>query len=243
MADLWDSNREEGGWTPCFIRSFNDWELDEIFSLLNTIQGKKIIENQEDLMFFKETKNGIFSVKLLFKAMDRSENVVFPYKFIWNSWVPTKVGFFAWEASCGKILTLDNLKKGRDLANRCFLCEKEEETVDHLLLHCSRTRVIWELLLAIVGVKWVFPMSVRETILSWGGYFVGKKRKKTWMVAPFSICWTIWREKNYIAFENKDFSAQMMKTSFICNLWSWSNVYIVERPRSLVDFLTWLGCS
>ena len=44
-------------------------------------------------------------------------------------------------------------------------------------------------------------------------------------------------------FINKDFSAQRMKTSFICNLWSWSNVYIVERPRSLVDFLTWLGCS
>ena len=94
VAELWDSSKEEGGWTPCFIRSFNDWELDEILSLLNTIQEKQIIENQEDLTFFKETKNGNFSVKLLFKAMDRSENVVFPYKFIWNSWVPTKVGFF-----------------------------------------------------------------------------------------------------------------------------------------------------
>ena len=71
---------------PSFIRYFNDWELDEILSL--------IIENQEDLMLFKETKNGNFSVKLLFKAMDRYENIVFPYKFIWNSWVPTKVGFF-----------------------------------------------------------------------------------------------------------------------------------------------------
>ena len=37
-------------------RSFNDWELDEMLSLLNTIQGKQIIESQEDLMFFKETK-------------------------------------------------------------------------------------------------------------------------------------------------------------------------------------------
>ena len=94
VADLWDSSRDEGGWTPRFIRPFNDWELDEILSLLNTIQGKQIIENQEELMFFKETKNGNFLVKLLFKAMDRSANVVFPYKFIWNSWVPTKVSFF-----------------------------------------------------------------------------------------------------------------------------------------------------
>ena len=75
VADMWDSSREEGGWIPRFIRSFNDWELDEILSLLNTVQGKQVIESQEDLMYFKETKNGNFSVKLLFKVMDRYENV------------------------------------------------------------------------------------------------------------------------------------------------------------------------
>ena len=32
-------------------------------------------------MFFKETKDGSFLVKLLFKALDRYENVVFPHKF------------------------------------------------------------------------------------------------------------------------------------------------------------------
>ena len=60
MADLWDSSRDEGGLVRRYIRSFNDWELDEILSLLNTIQGKQIIESQEDLMFFKEKKMGIF---------------------------------------------------------------------------------------------------------------------------------------------------------------------------------------
>ena len=238
VVDLWDSSREEGGWIPHFIRSFNDWELDEILCLLNTIQGKQIIESQEDLMFCKETKDGNFSVKLLFKALDRSENVVFLHKFIWNSWVPTKVGFFVWEASWSKVLTLDHLKKkGRAFANRCFLCGNEKETVDNLLIHCPQTRVIYKLLLDIVGVKWVFSLSVRETLLSWEGSSVGKKRKKAWMAAPLNIFWSIWRERNYIAFENKDFSAQRMKASFIYNLWSWSNMYIVERSRSLVDFL------
>ena len=72
---------------------------------------------------------------------------------------------------------------------------------------------------------------------------MGKKSKKAWMTAPLSVFWTIWHERNYISFENKDLSVQRMKTSFICNLWSWSNVHIVERPISLVDFLTWIGCS
>ena len=35
-----------------------------------------------------------------------------------------------------------------------------------------------DLFLAIVGVKWVFPMLVRETLLAWRSSFVGKRRKK-----------------------------------------------------------------
>ena len=57
---------------------------------------------------------------------------------------------------------LDQLKKrGRPLANRCYLCEKEEETLDHLLVHCPQARLLWELILAIIGIGWVFPFLVR----------------------------------------------------------------------------------
>ena len=77
------------------------------------------------------------------------------------------------------LLTLDNLKRrGRALAYRCFLCGEGEETVDHLLIHFSKARILWELLLAIFGVSWVFPLSVKETLLSWKGSFVGKHHKK-----------------------------------------------------------------
>ena len=57
----------------------------------------------------------IFSVKLLFKALVRSDDIVFPHTIIWNSRVPTKVGFFAWKASWGKLLTLDLMKKREGL--------------------------------------------------------------------------------------------------------------------------------
>ena len=30
VADLWSCNREEGGWSPTFLRSFNDWEMEEV---------------------------------------------------------------------------------------------------------------------------------------------------------------------------------------------------------------------
>ena len=102
--------------------------------------------------------------------------------------------------------------------------------------------MLWDLLLAIIGISWVFPKLVRETLHFWREAFVGKRCKKAWMVAPPRIFWTIWLERNNIAFDNKDFSMQRMKSSFVCNFWSWTNLNMVDRPSSLVDFLTWLGC-
>ena len=63
------------------------------------------------------------------------------------------------------------------------------------------------------------------------------------MTAPLCIFGTIWLERNGIAFGKKEFSMQWMKSSFVCKLWSLTNLYMVGRLSSLADFLTWLGCK
>ena len=111
---------------------------------------------------------------------------LFPSGSIWRSSAPSKMAFFTWEASWGKVLTLDQLqRRGHFLANRCFLCLSEVETVDHLLLHCAKTRVLWNLLFSLFGVSWILSCSVKETLLGWHGLFVGKARKKVWQTARF----------------------------------------------------------
>ena len=115
---------------------------------------------------WKESKNEIFSVKSLYNTLEPSCAVPFPWSIIWSPCVPTKVGFFAWEASWRKVLTLDQLKRrGWNLANRCFLCCVEEETINHILIHCSKARVLWELVFALFGVNWVLPLLARDTLL------------------------------------------------------------------------------
>ena len=76
------------------------------------------------------------------------------------------------------LLTFDPLKRmGKALANWCFLCEEEEEIVDHLLLHCTRDRILWELFIAIVGLSWVPPTTFCRH-LARQDVPVGKKCKK-----------------------------------------------------------------
>ena len=50
-----------------------------------------------------------------------------------------------------------------------------EESVDHLLVHCTKTGILWQLVFSLFGIKWVMPDSVKEVLLSWQGNFVGKK--------------------------------------------------------------------
>ncbi|KAL6322200.1 hypothetical protein AAG906_005148 [Vitis piasezkii] len=82
-------------------------------------------------------------------------DTVFPKSCIWVDRVPTKVAFFAREATWGKVLTLNRLqKRGWQLPNCCFLCGCEEESVNHILIHCIVVRVLWDIVLRLLGVKW-----------------------------------------------------------------------------------------
>ena len=189
-----------------------------------------------------ETKDGIFSTKSLCKALVSGSSVLFPMKNIWKSCVQPKVSFFAWEASWGKVLTLDQVKKrGWDLANRCSFCQVEEESIDHLLLHCEKTRALWVMLFTLFGVSWVFPSSIRETLLGWIGSFLGKKHNTVWRAGPHCIFWTVWKTRNIIAFEDEALSIQRLKTSFLNSLWLETKLFIKDGPSIFVEFIDWVG--
>ena len=59
-----------------------------------------------------------------------------------------------------------------------------EESIDHILLHCAKTRTLWVLFFTLFGVQWVLPASFKMTLLGWNGSFVGKKRKEVWTTNP-----------------------------------------------------------
>ena len=144
----------------------------------------------------------------------------------------------------GQALTLDLIqKRGWVLANRCFLCHEKEEIIDHLLLHCTKTRVLWELFFTLIRVSWVLSSSIRETLLSWHGSFVGKKHKKGWRTAPLYIFWTVWKARNRLTFNDDVLSIQRLKCIFVFSLWSEAKLFIVDRPQTLVSVIDWLGFS
>ena len=91
---------------------------------------------------------------MVFKTLEPSGSISFPLRRIWNLRVQPKVSFFTWEAMWRRALTLDLVqKRGWSLANRCYMCHKDEKTIDHLLIHYVKTKVLWELLFTLFKVS------------------------------------------------------------------------------------------
>ena len=49
----------------------------------------------EDKSLLKDVKEKGFSVKIMYKGLDPSHAIDFPYRLVWNPIVPPKIGFFA----------------------------------------------------------------------------------------------------------------------------------------------------
>ncbi|XP_042983152.1 uncharacterized protein LOC122312575 [Carya illinoinensis] len=139
---------ERGGWSSKEARV-----LEFVFGMIRgVVVGLFVLLFQiyflgklRDKMVRMPTGNKKFSIHSWYKTLCRPNGVdSFPWKNIWKSKVPSKVAFFGWSTSLGKILTLDNLRKhGLIVLNWGFLCKKFGESVDHLLLHCDVTRLLW----------------------------------------------------------------------------------------------------
>lgn len=143
------STKNDGiGWNIMVNGSLHDWEIEEyenLLALLDTIQ----LNNTNDKLTWLLESSGSFRVKSFYNHLvghNSVEKKVFPAKMIWRANAPTKVSFFAWEASKECILTIDKImKKGFTLTNRCFLRKNNAESSNHFLLWCPITHKLWSM--------------------------------------------------------------------------------------------------
>ena len=115
--------------------------------------------------------------------------------------------------------------------------------MDHLLLYCSKTIMLWELLFSLFGTFWMMLGSVRELLLSLKSVFLDKRRKKVWQAAPLCLFWTVWKARNRIVFRDDIMSIQKLKSLFIFLLWMEAKLFIENGHPTLVGFIDWVGCK
>ncbi|RVX18253.1 hypothetical protein CK203_006485 [Vitis vinifera] len=106
VSDVWNPIGNGDDWTPFFSRAFNNWEIELVEHFLHRIQAFQVQREEEDRVFWTESKCGAFSIKSLYSILEPRGSSVFPSDNIWKVRVPPKITFFAWEASCGPVESL-----------------------------------------------------------------------------------------------------------------------------------------
>lgn len=146
-----------------------------------------------------------FLLNLIYKVFSGQQHVSFPWKSIWRAFVPSKVAFFTWTATFGKILTTKNLRKrGMVVMEWCFMCKKNDESIDHLLSHCEVARELWAGVLSRAGLSWVMPMRVVDLLACWNSRHRSSQLAAAWRMISLCIMWCLWLERNERCFNDKE---------------------------------------
>jgi len=97
--------------------------------------------------------------------------------------------------------------------NRCCLCKRDGETVDHLLVHCDVASTLWIHVFTRFGMSWVMPRRVINLFAAW--WKSGRPRSATvWKMVPICIFWCVWKEINLGCFEDQENSMEDVLASF-----------------------------
>ncbi|RVX01772.1 LINE-1 reverse transcriptase-like [Vitis vinifera] len=103
VEDYWDQNLSQGGWSLRLLRDFNDWELGLVDNMLVELRNYRV-SMEEDSVFWRGGADGLFKVKEAYRVLVNADEAAFPHSNVWVAKVPTKIIFFAWEATWGRFL-------------------------------------------------------------------------------------------------------------------------------------------
>ncbi|RVW90264.1 hypothetical protein CK203_036717 [Vitis vinifera] len=122
----------------------------------------------------------IEDLECLMRSLDSLSQVpdlspCFPTKFVWNSQVPCLVSG-----------------------------TQEEESADHLFLHCSLSMGLWHRLFQLAKMDWVPPRSISDMMsINYKGFDASKRGIVLWQNASIALIWVVWWERNASIFEDK----------------------------------------
>jgi hypothetical protein len=222
VADNFQRQGDSIHWEVTFSRLAQDWEMESFLSFLKIFYSVTITGIGEDKVCWLPSKAHIFQVKSYYDTFTCKREGWFPWKSIWKAKVPPRVAFFTWTAALGRILTAENLRRRHImLVSWCCMCKADGESVDHLLLHCVYAKELWDLVLAMFGMCWVMPGSVRELLAAWQGKMGKHPKHMIWSAVPHCVMWCLWRERNMRIFEDCEQHVDELKLLFLRTLFEW----------------------
>ncbi|KAL9677221.1 hypothetical protein QQ045_005449 [Rhodiola kirilowii] len=142
------------------------------------------------------------------------------WSFLADESLPTKLAL--WKRNA--------IRREEDLV--CLLCNLEQESVDHLLLHCPWSWKLWAICISWWGASWVIPGSAKCLLESWLIAGASKSYKRVWKTLGYVILWSIWEERNKRCFQGKKRPVEEIGELVKMRLAWWANYRSSKCPYS-----------
>jgi hypothetical protein len=179
-------------------------QMADFIKLWDSVQEVQLTD-EPDKITCKWTAHGEYTSRSAYNAQFLGSYSQFHGKSIWKADSEGKHKFFAWLLVQSKILTADKLMSRQWPCNPvCSLCNQEQETAAHLVLHCSFARQVWERM-----EEWTQLVRLPENgieIVDWWQKELVQLPKKTRRLkaAMMMYCaWNLWKERNRRVFGQK----------------------------------------
>ncbi|XP_071712696.1 uncharacterized protein [Rutidosis leptorrhynchoides] len=203
-----DVDQVQQGWN-CFLSHPLDFFESTHPSRLQVFLNRfKLIDHSIDEVIWKADQLGPFSVSDAVKLIVQAGNFPSPAwpKVVWGNNVPSKIMLFHWLAIKQSVPVRVILFKRHILPPNhsllCNWCMNEDETIEHLLLHCPWSFKIWAELFRWWNLRWIIPCSVEAFSFDWF-YGMGLNASKYWKLIGPATLWAIWIARNDFIFKGK----------------------------------------
>jgi hypothetical protein len=117
------------------------------------------------------------------------------------------------------------------------MCKHNEESIDHLLLHCEVAIEVWNMVLQLFGVTWVMLGRMKERLGSWRGQRGNRTILQIWRMFHLCVMWCLLRERNAQSFEDCELRLIKLKKMVLQTLYSWRVMWHLSQASMLAEFL------
>ncbi|XP_026396540.1 uncharacterized protein LOC113291193 [Papaver somniferum] len=121
--------------------------------------------DEEDIVSFLDD----YTVKKRYELQIEEDTTCNFDKFLWKKEIPYK-------------------HRGTDIPNTvCSLCNKEDETTDHIFIRCDLAKEVWEYFVKACNVNWIVPATVMNLFMYWKGIVLKGRSKEVWEKLIYAI--------------------------------------------------------
>ncbi|XP_026442694.1 uncharacterized protein LOC113342340 [Papaver somniferum] len=168
-----------------------------------------LLQGGNDCRVWMPEMNGHFSVSSAKNIIRRAYPKSAIYGFLWRKEVHPKLAAQNWKI-CREVCATQDKIRSRfkvEMANKCYLCNMEEESLEHIIWSCTFATQIWQ------WCSGLFNLTPYYDIVNSYKSAKGRSRivKDLWLLAILVIRSELWQTRNMACFQNSSVSIHFFK--------------------------------